>query len=161
MEPITVYIGLGSNLDNPKQQILDAFESLTNRAIADKALLSPLYSSAPVGPPGQPNYVNAAAKIQTHMPPMPLLYALQAIESSQSRVRNQHWGPRTIDLDILLYGDVSICTRQLTVPHNYLPQRNFVLAPLLDLCPTLQIPDGQLIKELFDRIGSKDLERLQ
>lgn len=137
-----VYIGLGSNLDAPQEQVRTALQEL---AQLDHCVLvhhSSLYRSDPVGPLGQPDYINAVAALDTALAPEQLLDALQAIEQSHQRVRKIHWGPRTLDLDILLYSDQVIDSERLTVPHAWMLERNFVLWPLAELVPDLHLPDG-------------------
>ena len=140
-----VYIGLGSNLQNPEQQINRAFIELGQ--IPDTQLLtySPLYRSAAIGPAGQPDYINACAALETQLDAHTLLDALQAIEIDHQRIRKQHWGPRTLDLDILLFGDQVIHTERLQVPHPYLCRRNFVLYPLADIAAETQLPHKSII----------------
>ena len=129
----TVFIGLGSNLDEPLLQIKKAIASL--KEINDTKLISVSrnYRSAPMGPQDQPDYINAVAKIATNLSAENLLDELHNIENKQGRVRKQRWGARTLDLDILLYGDEVISTGRLTVPHIGISERNFVLYPLNDL----------------------------
>ena len=143
------YIGLGSNLETPRAQVEQALVELA--AIPESKLLatSPLYCSAPVGPGEQPDYINAAALLETSLTPLALLDALQAIEQSHQRVRIEHWGPRTLDLDILLLDQQTIDNERLTVPHPYLTQRNFVLYPLADIAPELRLPDGTSLQQLI------------
>src|SRR6187431_721969 len=153
------YIGLGSNLEDPLAQITHAFDELAE--IAQTALLerSAIYSSQAIGPE-QPDYINAVALLDTHLEPLALLTALQAIEQAHQRLRIQHWGPRTLDLDLLLYGDQSINLERLTVPHPYLTQRSFVLYPLADITPNLHLPDGTPLADLLSRCPADGLVRL-
>jgi 2-amino-4-hydroxy-6-hydroxymethyldihydropteridine diphosphokinase len=153
------YIGLGSNLEDPLAQIAHAFDELAE--IAQTALLerSAIYSSQAIGPE-QPDYINAVALLDTHLEPLALLTALQAIEQAHQRLRIQHWGPRTLDLDLLLYGDQSINLERLTVPHPYLTQRSFVLYPLADITPNLHLPDGTPLADLLSRCPADGLVRL-
>lgn len=143
----------------PETQILTAYAAL-NRLPQTRCLaLSPLYRSRAIGPP-QPDYLNAVAKLTTGLAPLSLLDALQSIEHAQKRVRREHWGPRTIDLDILLIDDLTLNDPRLTVPHPYLTQRNFVLAPLRDLEPTLVLPGGQSVDQLLQKCGTAGLVKL-
>lgn len=142
------YIGLGSNLDNPAQQVKDAFAELHEIANTELLEHSPLYASTPVGPAGQPNYINACALIDTQLSPIELLDALQGIENAHQRVRKEHWGPRTLDLDLLLFGRQVIDSERLKVPHPYLCERNFVLYPLADISVPAQMPSGVTIESL-------------
>ncbi len=140
-DAVVAWIGLGSNLENPKQQLTQAVSALNglNRCrVMDR---SRLYISSPMGPQDQPDYINAVVKLSTHLTAHELLQALQEIEQSQGRQRNgQHWGPRTIDLDILLYGEQIIDSKDLIVPHPGLAHRAFVLYPLWEVDPDLLVP---------------------
>lgn len=153
------YIGLGSNLEDPLAQVTRAFDELAE--IPHTALLarSSIYASRAVGP-AQPDYTNAVALLDTQLAPLALLDALQAIEQTHQRVRSQHWGPRTLDLDLLLYDDQTIALERLTVPHPYLSQRSFVLYPLAEITPNLHLPDGTELTELLNRCPADGLLRL-
>ncbi|WP_331346274.1 2-amino-4-hydroxy-6-hydroxymethyldihydropteridine diphosphokinase [Cellvibrio sp. UBA7661] len=153
------YIGLGSNLEDPLAQVTRAFDELA--ALEHTALVarSPVYSSLPIGPE-QPDYINAVALLDTQLKPLALLDALQSIEQAHQRVRIQHWGPRTLDLDILLYDNQIIQHPRLTVPHPYLTQRGFVLYPLADISPNLQLPDGQTLQALLHQCPFEGLVQL-
>ena len=142
------YIGLGSNLDNPLAQVKQALAELAQLPQTRLQAQSRLYRSAPVGP-AQPDYINAVALLDTQLPPLALLDQLQALEQAHHRVRLEHWGPRTLDLDILLYGDQQIASERLTLPHPFMTQRGFVLYPLADIAPGLQLPDGRALAELL------------
>lgn len=153
---VRAYIGLGANLGEPLAQLRAAVAALAALPGSTLAAVSPLYRSAPLGPAGQPDYYNAVAALDTPLPPHALLAALQAIETAQGRVRLERWGPRTLDLDLLLYGADVIATPDLTVPHAELAQRCFVLVPLHDLAPALVLPDGRPLAQLAvhtDRTG--------
>lgn len=158
---ITAYIGIGSNLDNPQQQVRKALAALAQ--ITDTNLLkcSSLYRSAPMGPPDQPEYVNAVASVTTRLPAAELLAALQIIENRLGRVRTGvHWGPRIIDLDLLLFGTEEIRTTELTVPHPGIRQREFVLYPLAEIAPNLYIPGQGELSEMLAQCPRRGLERL-
>jgi 2-amino-4-hydroxy-6-hydroxymethyldihydropteridine diphosphokinase len=147
---ITVYIGLGSNLALPEKQIQAACNSLAT--LPDTALImcSSLYKSQPMGPQDQPDYVNAVALIETELSPETLLQQTQLIENQQGRVRKANrWGPRTLDLDMLLYGDQQINKEHLMVPHYGMKQREFVLYPLFEIAPDLILPSGEKLAELL------------
>jgi 2-amino-4-hydroxy-6-hydroxymethyldihydropteridine diphosphokinase len=135
-----VFLGLGSNLQSPREQILRAFAALQNLPESRKAICSPLYESPPMGPPDQPIYINAAVRLFTRLSAGRLLQEIQRIEDEQGRVRGRRWGARTLDIDLLLYGEDLIDRPELQVPHPGIPHRLFVLRPLLDLDPTLTIP---------------------
>ncbi|MFC6670723.1 2-amino-4-hydroxy-6-hydroxymethyldihydropteridine diphosphokinase [Marinobacterium aestuariivivens] len=159
-EMIRCYIGLGSNLDNPRGHVERALQQLAD--LPDTRLFghSSLYRSDPVGPPGQPDYVNAVAGLDTTLEAHALLDELQALEQRHQRVRQERWGPRTLDLDLLLYGDKRIDSARLQVPHPYLCQRNFVLWPLAELAPELHLPDGQALSAKLDLCPMGTLERI-
>lgn len=135
-------IGLGANLGDAEATLRAATTAL--RALPHSRLtgLSSLYRSAPVGPADQDDYLNAVATLETALAPHALLAALQSIENAHGRVRTLRWGPRTLDLDLLLYGNDRISTADLTVPHPELVRRNFVLIPLLEILPAITLPDG-------------------
>ena len=145
-----VYIGLGSNLALPKKQIQDACASLAT--LPDTALIkcSSLYKSQPMGPQDQPDYVNAVALIETALSPESLLQQTQLIENQQGRIRKANrWGPRTLDLDMLLFGEQQINNEHLTVPHSGMKQREFVLYPLFEIAPDLILPCGVKLADLI------------
>lgn len=140
---ITAYIALGSNLQNPEHQLRSAVAALAALPDSRLAQVSSVYRSAAIGPGQQPDYLNAVARLSTAMAPEVLLDALQQQEQAQGRTRSVRWEARTLDLDILLYGDAIIDTERLTIPHPALGQRNFVLYPLLQVCPeNFVLPDG-------------------
>lgn len=153
------YVGLGSNLEDPLAQVLRAFDELADIPNTSMLTRSAIYSSQAVGP-AQPDYINAVALLDTRLAPLALLDALQAIEQAHQRVRIQHWGPRTLDLDLLLYNNQVIDEERLTVPHPYLTQRSFVLYPLADITPDLQLPDGTPLADLLNRCPADGLVRL-
>ncbi|WP_151671832.1 2-amino-4-hydroxy-6-hydroxymethyldihydropteridine diphosphokinase [Nitrincola schmidtii] len=144
-QAVRCFIGLGSNLNDPIKQVQSALIELAEHPYITLIGQSRLYRSEPVGPEGQPDYINAVAEIYTQLEPLPLLDALQQIENAHQRLRLQHWGPRTLDLDLLLYGEITLNTERLIVPHPFITERNFVLRPLADLDSELSLPDGQKI----------------
>lgn len=154
------FIGLGSNLDNPKAHILRAKDDLNALADTELVSFSGLYRSRAQGPV-QPDFINAAAALTTALSPDELLTALQAIEAAHKRQRVQHWGPRTLDLDLLLYGEQTIATADLKVPHPLLEQRCFVLGPLNDIAPDLVLPNGRSIASLWRSCDASTLAPLQ
>ena len=140
----TAYIALGSNLADPPRQLRAAVRAIGGLPQTRIEALSRVYRSAAVGPGDQPDYLNAVVRIETALEPETLLGSLQAIESARGRVRGERWGPRTLDLDILLYGDSKIATAALTIPHPGMTSRDFVLYPLRDAAGgNLVLPDGQ------------------
>lgn len=156
-----VYIGLGSNLAAPRRQLESALASLKQLPSSRWLGHSPLYRSQPVGPQDQPDYVNAVAVIETDLEALALLDELQAIEQQHGRKRDgERWGARTLDLDILLYGDARLQDERLTVPHPEIPNRGFVLQPLYDLAPTVNVPGLGPVADLLARVSTDDLERI-
>ena len=146
---VTAYIGLGANLEGPAQQLRRAFDELAVLPDTHLTERSPLYKSPPLGPPDQPDYVNAVAALETHLAPHVLLAELRRIESAHGRRRDgTRWGPRSLDLDLLLYGDLVLETPELTLPHPGLPERAFVLYPLHDIAPDLVVPGKGALREL-------------
>ena len=158
--PIDAYIGLGSNLDDPIAQVTEAISQLSSLRETRLVAHSPWYSSKAIGPGQQPDYVNGVALLQTHLDAQTLLKELLAIEQQHHRVRVIKWGPRTLDLDLLLYGQEIINSATLTVPHPRLKQRSFVLYPLADINPQLVMPCGESIDTLLARTSSSDLIKL-
>ncbi|WP_231759709.1 2-amino-4-hydroxy-6-hydroxymethyldihydropteridine diphosphokinase [Microbulbifer elongatus] len=154
------YIGLGSNLANPAGQLRRALDAITLIPETRLMACSPFYSSAPVGPGEQPDYVNAVAALDTDLPAESLLDALQAVENRHGRERSVRWGARTLDLDILLFGNITLSTERLAVPHPRIPERNFVLVPLADLAPDLIMPDGTPLQTLLQQCPENRLQRL-
>ncbi len=136
------YIGLGSNLDSPQRQLKCALQALEHNQWIDVCSISAYYRSRAIGPGTQPDYCNAVVAICSSLTPFDLLCQLQRIEDAQGRTRYQRWGARTLDLDILFYGDQRIDTPRLTIPHPRLSERNFVLYPLADIAPNLILPNG-------------------
>ncbi len=145
---VTTYIGLGSNLGDSRQILSEAIAKLKT---IGEVKVSKLYQSPPMGPQDQPNYLNAVAQLKTELLPLDLLDHLQRFEQEAGRVRLRHWGERTLDLDLLIYGNEKIQNERLTVPHVGILQRDFVVIPLLDLDADLHIDDQPL----------KNLELLQ
>ncbi|MBO8209822.1 2-amino-4-hydroxy-6-hydroxymethyldihydropteridine diphosphokinase [Acinetobacter nosocomialis] len=145
---VTTYIGLGSNLGDSRQILSEAIAKLKS---IGEVKVSKLYQSPPMGPQDQPNYLNAVAQLKTELLPLDLLDHLQRFEQEAGRVRLRHWGERTLDLDLLIYGNEKIQNERLTVPHVGILQRDFVVIPLLDLDADLHINDQPL----------KNLELLQ
>lgn len=157
---VTAYIGLGSNLDDPPAQLQQALHALAALPDSDLLRQSPVYRSRPLGPADQPDYLNAVAAIETRLAPLALLDALQAIEQAQGRRRDgARWGPRSLDLDILLYGTARIDEPRLQVPHPGLGERNFVLYPMADIAAgSLSIPGLGRLDELQSACPAEGLE---
>lgn len=158
-----VYIGLGSNLGDPIAQVKRARQSIAALQGVSEQGFSSLYRSAPMGPKDQPDYINAVMAVATEYSPYELLVALQAIEQDLGRVRGgERWGPRMLDLDLLLYGRYCIRSQELTVPHAGLTERPFVLYPLAEIAPLeLWIPGWGTLRELLKRCPWQGLERLE
>lgn len=132
------YIGLGSNLESPIEQVREALNELATLPLSRLVAASSLYASRPVGPQDQPDFVNAVAALETRLSPLALLDQLQALEQQHRRRRQHHWGPRTLDLDLLLYANDQIDSKRLRVPHPQMTARAFVLVPLAEIAPTLE-----------------------
>lgn len=157
---VRAYIGLGSNLDAPAEQLRSALEALNNVDQTRLAAASAFYTSDSLLP-GQPRYTNAVAALDTGLAPLALLDALQAIENDQGRVRQERWGPRTLDLDLLLFGDQVIDLPRLRVPHYHMHARPFVLYPLAELVPQgFHLADGRSLAQLLEACPFVGLERL-
>ncbi|MBO4969029.1 MAG: 2-amino-4-hydroxy-6-hydroxymethyldihydropteridine diphosphokinase [Pseudomonas sp.] len=155
-----VYIGMGSNLADPADQLRSAVQALAQLPDSRLIGVSAFYQSDSLLP-GQPRYTNAVAAIDSSLAPLDLLAALQAIELDQGRERQERWGPRTLDLDILLFGDRLIDEPRLKVPHYHMHARPFVLYPLAELAPaSLKLSDGRTLAQLLDDCPFIGLERI-
>jgi len=143
-----VYIGLGSNIEQPYSQIKNAIAALNDLSDTQVLTDSGYFKSKPMGPEDQPDYVNAVVKLETTIVAEELLKYCQLIEKQQGRIKTRHWGERSIDLDILLYGEQQINLSNLTVPHPGICQRDFVYMPLLKLDPEVEIPGNGLLSAL-------------
>ena len=154
------YIGLGSNLAEPAEQLRQALASLAQLPTTRLVSVSSFYVSDSLLP-GQPRYTNAVAGLDTDLQALALLDALQAIELGQGRERHERWGPRTLDLDILLFGNQQIDEPRLRVPHYQMHLRAFVLYPLAEIAADLELPDGRPLGELLAACPFAGLERLQ
>lgn len=165
-DPLTAFIGLGSNLDDPVDQVRRAFDELALIPGCSGLHCSSLYRSQPMGPQDQPPYINAVAMLTTRLEALVLLDALQAIEHAHHRVREgQRWGPRTLDLDLLLYGEHSIDSERLRVPHPGITEREFVLHPLAEIAPEQVIPgystaDEKTVRQLAADCALNGMRRL-
>ncbi|MES9880057.1 MAG: 2-amino-4-hydroxy-6-hydroxymethyldihydropteridine diphosphokinase [Sedimenticola sp.] len=162
MKPaVTAYIGLGSNLDNPEIQINTALDELDAIPSSHSVTHSSLYSSRPMGPAEQPDYINAVAALETYLEPFPLLRALQAIEQVHKRKRGERWGPRTLDLDLLLYGELILDETDLKIPHPGIAMRAFVIYPLLEIAPSLKLPGLGSIEQIAAAGSPGDVSRVR
>lgn len=160
MATVAAYIALGSNLDDPLQHVRTAVDDINSLPQTTLTRLSQWYLSQPLGPPGQPEYVNGVVEVHTSLSPTLLLASLQSIEDHHQRRRKERWGARTLDLDILLYGDRSIDTPELQIPHPELSRRNFVLLPLAEIAPLLRLPDGRDLRDLLANVGTQGIVRI-
>lgn len=158
---VTAYIGLGSNLSSPVQQVLEGRLEISALTGVTETAFSSLYRSSPMGPQDQPDYVNAVMAVHTTLTASTLLHSLQAIEDRHHRVRLERWGARTLDLDLLLFGNQQIHDPELTVPHPGIARRAFVLYPLGEIAePSLSIPGLGMLQDLMLKCPPNDLEIL-
>ena len=153
-----VYIGLGSNMKSPKQQIRSAIKSIEGIVSTQVLRVSSLYKSKPFGPQNQDDYINAVAEIDTNLMPLELLECMQDIENQHGRIRIERWGPRTLDLDILMFGEKIIKDNKLTVPHPEIENSSFVLVPLAEIDSNCLIPGKGPVANLLNVVDQKDLE---
>lgn len=150
-----VYLALGSNLAAPLDQVNAALAALAQIADTQVLRVSPFYRTPPYGPQDQPDYLNAAVLLATALSPEQLLDNTQRIEREQGRVRKaERWGPRTLDLDIMLFGGQTLATARLTVPHYDMKNRMFMLWPLYALAPDLVFPDGDTLADCITRLAT-------
>ena len=158
-----MYIGLGSNLDGPSGQIQRAFMELGVLPRSRLLAHSHLYKSRPLGPQNQPDYINAVAALSTGLAPLELLHSLRELEEGHGRRRisELRWGTRSLDLDILVYGDIHLQLPELTLPHPGVHLRSFVLYPLAELAPALVIPGHGPVQTLRDRCYMPPIERYE
>ncbi|WP_462152067.1 2-amino-4-hydroxy-6-hydroxymethyldihydropteridine diphosphokinase [Pseudoalteromonas xiamenensis] len=153
-----VYIGLGANLNDPVAHLQGAIRALQAHNEVRDVVVSPFYASKPMGPQDQPDYVNAVASFTTALSPDATLDVLQQIELDYGRVRkDERWGPRTLDLDILLFNQDVLETERLTVPHYGMKVREFVIYPLFDIAPELVMPCGTRIADLKQHVPANGL----
>ncbi len=158
---VAAYIGLGSNLDEPMAQVLSARAECAAIPGVRELAFSGLYRSSPLGPQDQPDYINAVMAVATELAAPELLSHLQRIEHEHGRIRtHQRWSARTLDLDLLIYGDYCIETDALTVPHPGLSQRAFVLYPLFEIAPELVVPELGRLADLVVNCPLDGLKRL-
>ena len=155
-----VYLGLGANVEAPQAQLVRALDALKVHPAMTLEAVSGFYQSRPHGPQNQPDFVNAVALIDTELSPWDLLDTLKAQEQQQGRSAGEHWGPRPLDLDILVYGDVVVADARLIVPHPRLAERPFVLWPLAELAPALMVPGLGLVQDLKATCPDEDIKAL-
>lgn len=155
------YIALGSNLNNPRRQLELALDAIARLPHSRLRARSGWYQSKAIGPGEQPDYLNGVVLIETSLEPHTLLRRLQEIEAAQGRVRGERWAARTLDLDILLYGERVIDTEVLQIPHPRMTERNFVLYPLADISPDLLLPNGTPLAALLRLCNRDGLKRVR
>lgn len=149
------FIALGSNLASPLDQVNAAIAALGEIPDSRIVACSSLYRTPPLGPPDQPDYLNAAVALETMLAPEILLDHTQRIELQQGRVRKaERWGPRTLDLDIMLFGEMTVQTARLTIPHYDMKNRGFMLWPLFEIAPDLHFPDGESLQAVLARLNA-------
>ncbi|HYQ71157.1 MAG TPA: 2-amino-4-hydroxy-6-hydroxymethyldihydropteridine diphosphokinase [Gammaproteobacteria bacterium] len=159
---VRAFIGIGSNLGDPVARVKAAFGELERLPDTCLAARSSLYGSRPMGPPNQPDYVNAVAGVDTRLPAVDLLHELAQIEDRHGRTRGaRQWGPRTLDLDLLLYGEACIATSELTVPHPGMHERDFVLVPLAEIAGDIDVPGHGSLSHLAGGCERHGLVRLE
>jgi 2-amino-4-hydroxy-6-hydroxymethyldihydropteridine diphosphokinase len=155
------YIGVGSNLDDPRKQVIQAFTELATLPTTRVILTSPIYVSRPFGPVKQGDFANAVVGILTQLEPRALLAGLRSLEAARGRPEpRERWGPRIIDLDVLVYGRERLDDPELTLPHPGIVERNFVLYPLADIAPDLDIPGLGRVTELKGRVTPEGIRSL-
>lgn len=154
------FVALGSNLGDPAATVCSAFAALAKVDQVRLVRTSSLYRTAPVGFEQQPDFINAVAEIETSLAPHALLAALLALEDRFGRVRDRRWGPRSLDLDLLLYDGLRLDTPDLTLPHPRLHLRAFVLMPLAEIAPDLAIPGRGSVAAWLPAVANQDIERL-
>ncbi len=156
-----VFIGLGSNLADPIAQVKTALADLEQLTDTQLVSCSSLYRSPPMGPQDQPDYINAVAELTTSLTAHQLLAKVQLIEQQHGRVRKRHWGERTLDLDLLLFGDKTIHDQTLQIPHPGIAERAFVLYPLAEIAPDVVIPGLAVVNELLADCPLDGLQRIE
>lgn len=159
--PVVVYLGLGSNLSDPTTQVRAACVQLQRHPGCQQMLCSSFYQTPAMGQIEQPDFVNAVVRIHTFLTPEALHAVLLELERAQGRVRNGvRWGPRTLDIDILMYSDQQIETPALTIPHPGLHERAFVLYPLAEIAPNLVVPGRGAVGDLIKALGKSPITRM-
>ena len=155
-----VYLGLGSNLDAPLENLRSARKTISNEPRIREIAFSSFYQSPPMAGMNQPDYINAVMAIETDLPALELLATMQKIENEHGRIRSERWGARTLDIDILLFGDEILDLPDLKIPHYGMAERAFVLQPLFEIAPDLVIPNLGKLADLVTNCLSNNLERL-
>jgi len=155
-----VYLGLGSNLDAPLENLRSACKTISNEPRIQEIVFSSFYQSPPMAGMNQPDYINAVMAIETDLPALELLATMQKIENQHGRIRSQRWDARTLDIDILLFGDEILDLPDLKIPHYGMAERAFVLQPLFEIAPDLVIPTFGKLADLVTNCPLNGLERL-
>lgn len=155
-----VFLGLGSNLGEPKRNILKAVDLLRARTNCEASQLSPLYKTPPYGEVEQPDFVNAVVEIYCPMTPLDLLETCKSIERDMGRVESVRWGPRLIDIDILVFDDLAVEEESLNIPHSGIQERAFVLYPLADLDANLEVPGLGRVADLKSHLPNPEISLL-
>ena len=160
--PVIAYVGLGANVGDPRRQLAEALKRLHAAVEVEVTRVSTFYRNPPLGPANQPWYVNAAARVRTRLGPEELLQLLQQVETAMGRVRGERWGPRRLDLDLLLYNGEVIFAADLVVPHPEMHRRVFVLVPLAEIAPQAWHPVmGKSAGEMLSELNRADRTALQ
>ena len=155
------YLGLGSNIGDRLENLRGALYHLNNAPEILVQKVSPVYETIPVGGPQQPDYFNAAVEIDTNLEAENLLELCLSFEQKMGRIRGVHWGPRIIDMDILLYGELIINTERLKIPHHHMHERAFVLKPLADIAPDIMHPVlGLTVREMLAGVGDSGVRKI-
>lgn len=158
--PVRAFVGIGSNLEDPARQVALALAALAAIPDTEVAAASRPFRTPPWGDTAQPAFVNAVAELHTSLPARALFTHLQRIEAGAGRLRERRWGPRVLDLDLLLYGDACISDADMHVPHPHLHERAFVLVPLAELAPTLEVPGHGRVDLLLAAVDAGGIEAL-
>lgn len=156
----SAFLSLGSNLGDRQSTLFVALDAL-ERGGARIIRRSSLYETAPVGKTDQPRFLNLVAEVATDLTPADLLALCQSVERELGRVRKERWGPRTIDIDILLYDQLGMQTPSLTIPHPEMARRRFVLEPLLEIAPDASLPDGRRLATFLADVMDQDVRRVE
>lgn len=155
-----IYLSLGSNMGDRKDYLNRALRALNDLEQTQVSQVSSFYETAAWGKTDQEDFLNICCQLETNLKPQDLLCHCQKIEKELDRVRHEHWGPRTIDIDILLYGQEIIDDNNLKVPHPYMTERAFVLVPLLEIAPQLRLPDGEALQKKLALVDASDVIKL-
>ncbi|MCE5314580.1 MAG: 2-amino-4-hydroxy-6-hydroxymethyldihydropteridine diphosphokinase [Armatimonadota bacterium] len=161
METKTAYLSLGANIGDKAANLREAIELIDANEAGSVSQISSFYETSPVGLVDQPDFVNAAIRIETTLDPFALLALCNRIEQKLGRERTIRWGPRVIDIDILLYEGVNISEERLTIPHPRMMERGFVLVPLAEIAPDLTLPGGLTASEAASRIDATGVTNLK